>query len=182
MKLALAFLAALILAASASAATTPTVAWSKKDIQAAARALSYPKPHPKKLSCRGRGDGSGGRYVSFRCVATYRHHRQTRFLVGGIAVGGWLCAGKAGCKPLRRGFVTTAAADMAGSLGAAADLASRGYLASHNQIPYQPVHFCEQTGASVWACPFTIGDSERVTVTVRLKKAKGGYITSASTS
>lgn len=183
MKLALALLAALFLTTSAVAATTPTVAWSKKDIQAAAKALGYPKPHPRKLSCKGQGDGSGGRYVSFRCTATYRHHRHTRFVIGGAALGGWLCAGKklAACKPLRRGFVATDQLGSAGPLQGAAELATRGYMNVHYGVTI-PNRSGPCTGAGrTWTCGYYITDTQTVDVTATLKRAKGGYLIAAST-
>lgn len=175
-------LAALILAATASAAGPP-VAWTKKDMTAAVRAIGYPKPHMRKLACKGVGpaDSAGG-HTTFRCTATYRHHRRSRFYVGGRGEGGWLCAAKrlAGCKLLRHGFVTSAQIVTLQSLGAAADLAARGYLTNRDET-YQVVHFCEQTSSSAFACPFTVNDSS-VTVTVSFKRAKGGYVISASTA
>jgi hypothetical protein len=42
-------LAALTVTASAAAAG-PTVPWSKKDMTTAIRAISYPKPHMRKLA------------------------------------------------------------------------------------------------------------------------------------
>lgn len=134
-------------------------------MKTAIRALDYPKPQSKKLICTevDVAVGPGGQYSSFRCTATYSHHRRSRFVIAGVGEGGWLCAGKtfAGCKLLRHGFVPTADVNTDGSIGAAADLASRGYLVDHDQFPYQPVHFCQQAGASTWSCPFTVNNAPR---------------------
>lgn len=168
----------LALAASASA-SGPTVAWTRTDMTTALRAIGYPKPHPKKLACKGIGPADAtGAHTSYRCVATYKHHRHARFYAGGAAEGGWLCAAKtlAGCKFLRKGFVTTGALTADGSMGAAADLAARGYMQAHYGT-YTVTHFCEQTSSSTFSCPFSTA-----TVTITFKQAKGGYITTAAQS
>lgn len=182
MKLIPLVIAVAVFAGTAAAAGTP-VAWTKKDMTTAIRAIGYPKPHAKKLACAGLGmRDTAGRYTSFRCVATYTHHRRRVFYTAGIGEGGWLCAGKtaAGCKLLRRGFVTTAEVAVQSSLGGVADTAARGYLVDHDMFPYQVVHFCQQDG-SAWSCPFTV-NNQPVTVTISLAKAKGGYVVVGSTS
>ena len=176
MKTTLTLLAAtLMFAASASAAAGPSVAWSKKDVTTAIRAIGYPKPHPVKLACAGIGTGSDAYYDWFRCKATYRPHHVRRFVVGGEGEGGWLCAGKTPvtCTLLRHGFVT--------SLAAAPDRAARGYLQDTGRFPYQVVHFCQQTTSTTYSCPFTV-DAASVKVTVSFKQVKGGYVTTAAVS
>lgn len=173
--------AALVFAASAEA-STPTVAWTKKDMTTAIRGLGYPKPHPRKLTCKGLGvPDTVNRYPEFRCVATYRHHRHRRFYTAGRAQGGWLCAGKtvAGCRLLRRGFVTSLEIARLGSQAATAGESAKGYLINHDQFPYQVVHFCTLSDASTYSCPFSVNDVP-VTVTMTFRKASGGYVTSAS--
>jgi len=171
-----AILAALVLAGTAGAAT-PTTSWARKDIYSAVKAIGYPKPHPKKLGCHGIGvaDSTGG-HTAFRCTATYTHHRRRMFVIGGIGEGGWLCAAKtlAGCKLLRKGFVTSAEVSADGSMGAAADLAARGYMVNHYGS-YQATGFCKQQGSSTWACGFTTA-----TVTLTITRARGGYVIKGS--
>jgi hypothetical protein len=178
-KVTLAVVAAAAVFASSAAAAGMPVPSTVKDMKTAVRGVAYPKPHPKKLSCKGQGPESGSLFSAFRCVSTYKHHQRRVFFIQGQDEGGWLCAGKtlAGCKLLRKGFVTTQEVNRLESLGAAADLAARGYLDNHG-LTYQPVHFCQQAG-TVWACPFTVNNTQ-VTVTVSLKKARGGYVISAT--
>ena len=166
-------------AVSASTATAAGPAWTPKDMKTAIHALGYPKPHPKKLSCKGLGAASGGRFDSFRCVATYRLHHRRVFYTAGRGEGGWLCAGKtaAACGLLKRGFVTSADVARLQSMGAAADLAARGYLMNRGET-YTPVHFCQQAGGS-WVCPFTVNGTP-VTVTITFKGAKGGFVLTGS--
>lgn len=162
----------------AALAATPSVAWSKKDIQTAMRGLGYPKPHPKKLTCK---TASG---EAFRCVATYRHNRHRRFVTGGVALGGWLCAGKSvsSCNTLRHGFVATDQLGSTGELEGAAEFAARGYMDVRYGIAFpNRAGPCTGSGAS-WTCSYYLSDTETVAVTVALKKVKGGYVTSASTS
>lgn len=162
---------ALLSASIASAAGTG--AWSVKDMKAAVRALGYPKPHPTKLACRGT--------TTFRCVATYRHHRRRVFYAQWQSMGGWLCAGAkvSNCKLLRHGFIPTA--DTGGSLPGAAQFASRGYMAIHYNDPQPFVASpCPQTGVpSTWTFCYKL-DVGSVSVTITLKRVKTGYVTTAS--
>lgn len=166
---------ALMLAASTSAAG-PNVPWSTKDMKTAIRAIAYPKPHPKKLACKGSGATTSGEFASFRCVATYRHHRHHRFSIEGQGEGGWLCAGKtlATCQLLRRGFLTSQAVNIQG-MGPSVDLAARGYMANKYGA-YQAKGFCKQTTSSTWTCQFV-----EATVTLTVKAARGGYVEVATT-
>jgi hypothetical protein len=169
-------------ATAATAATQPT-SWSLKDMKTAIRALGYPKPRAKRLTCtKFSAAGPGGQYSAFRCSATYPKHRRARFVTEGVGEGGWLCGGKtlAGCKLLRHGFVTTAAVSADG-IAAAADLAARGYLFDHDQFPYQVVHFCVQVGSTAWSCAFTVNNAP-LSVSLSFKKARGGYVISGTTS
>jgi hypothetical protein len=149
--------AALVFAATASAAT-PTGGWTKPDMKTAIRGLGYPKPHPKKLGCKAAGS------TAFRCVATYRHHRHRRFVIGGTGV--WLCTGKTldGCNWLHHGFVTSTQLEQhyAGHLATAALFAARGYMAIKYGITYTVVApGGGQTGP---------------------KQTRGGYVVSATAS
>jgi hypothetical protein len=177
---------ALALTGFAAAATSgfQPYHWSLKDMRTAIRAVGYPTPHAKKLVCTESGVpvGSGGRYSSFRCTATYSQHR-SKFVVAGVGEGGWICGGRtfSGCKLLRHGFVTTGAVDAGGSMAAMADLASRGYLAVHDQLPYRPVRSCKKSGSSTWSCAFTVNKA-RVTVSLSFKRASGGYVVGGTTS
>ena len=164
-----------------AAAVGPTVRWTVKDMKTAIRAIGYPKPHPRRLTCRGLGADEGtGRFTAFRCVATYRRRRV--FYAQGQGEGGWICAGSAlaTCKVLRKGFVTTATVSTQG-LAATADVAARGYLVDHDQFPYQVVHFCTQVGTTAWSCPFIVNNAP-VSVSLSIRQAKGGYVISGDTS
>lgn len=167
-------LAVLIWSAAASAA--PTVAWTKKDMKTAVRAIGYPKPHPKKLACKGVGAAdTTGRFSSFRCTATYKHHSHRRFVIAGQGEGGWLCAGRTlmGCKLLRHGFVTTA--ETADGLEGSAELAAVGYMQNRYGItsPYR-TGLCTQAGATAWTCGYKTTDTSAVNVTITFKRVKGG--------
>ena len=168
--------AALTFTTVAGASSTP-IAWTKKDMTTAVRALGYPKPHPKKLTCKGLGSpDSLGRYGAFHCVATYlRRPKHRSFYIEGRGEGGWLCAGArlATCKLLGRGFVTTAAIS-AGGINAAADVAARGYM-TNRYGSYQPTGFCQTAGTLKWTCGFTTA-----TVALTMKTAKDGYLEAAT--
>ena len=171
MKTTLTLLIAALAFAASAAAAGPNVPWSTKDMKAAVHAIGYPKPHIKKLSCKGSGATSSGQFASFRCNATYPRHRHRVFFIEGQGEGGWLCAGKtlAGCKVLRKGFVTMAAVNAEG-LPDAADLAARGYM-TNRYGGYQAQGFCKQKAALSWSCPFV-----EATVTLTLTSARGGYV------
>lgn len=169
-------LAAATVAASAVASSAPAVPWTRKDMTTAVKALRYPKPGARRLACRGLATPDTiGRFASFRCIATYRHHRRRVFYIAGQGEGGWLCAGTklAGCKLLRRGFVTAAQVNTEG-LDGAADLAARGWMTNHYGA-YQVTHLCKATGTFSWSCAFSAA-----TITVSMKAAKGGYLLSAT--
>lgn len=176
MKMTLALAAVLIFATSAASAAGPVVSWTTKDMKMAIRALGYPKAHPKKLACKGSGAEVGN--LSFRCVGVYRHHLRRVFYTQGQGEGGWICAGKtlAGCKVLRRGFVTSQQVGLLGSHAAVAGQAARGYLQDRGQT-YIVTHFCTASGSS-WSCPFVV-DGAQVVVMVGLASARGGYVVSA---
>lgn len=172
-----------LLSATIASAAGPAVSWSVKDMKTAVRGLGYPKPHAKKLVCRGLGTAAGGQFDSFRCVATYTHHKRRVFYTAGRGEGGWLCAGKTAtaCGLLRHGFLTTAAASVYPSLAGAAGVSAEGWLADHGKSPFQVVHFCEATTPTTFSCPFTV-NNVTVTVTIGLKKTTGGYVVSGSAS
>jgi len=176
MKWTILSLAVALVAATSASAAGANMPWTKRDITAAVRAIGYPKQHAKTVACTGSGASMGG-FASFRCVAAYKHHRRRSFYIEGQGEGGWLCAGAtlAGCKLLGHGFITTSSVKVQG-LGASADLAARGYM-TDKFGSYQAQGFCKQTTSSTWSCPF-VGE----TVTLRLKKATGGYVTGATAS
>ena len=147
----------LVIAGTAEATT------AGKDMAAAMRALHYPKTGALKVGCHTVGTTSG----SFHCKATYKHHHTRWFYAKWAVEGGWVCAGTrlTGCRTLRHGFTRTATND-------AADLAARGWDGNTGQ----PTGFCQPAGTLKWACGFTTG-----TVTITMKKARGGYTITAST-
>jgi hypothetical protein len=152
-------------------------------MKTAVRGLGYPKPHAKKLSCRGQGAAtSPGRFSSFRCIATYAHHRRRVFYVEGQGLGGWICAGArlATCKVLRHGFVTTSQAAFDGGAAGSASLAARGFVEDRYSVAYTVVtHPCTQSGSSSWTCGYAVaaGDAE---VTVSLKTVTTGFVVAAT--
>lgn len=179
-KLTLVLLAASLFFAATATAAGPSVGWSKKDITTAMRGLGYPRPHPKKLTC-----SSITGSEAYKCVATYAHHRRRRFVTGGVAQGGWLCAGKtlAACNTLRHGFVATdqLSGSTADAVHGAAVIASRGYMKIRYQMP-SPNQSAPCTGSgATWTCSYYVTDTSTVAVTITLKTAKGGYVTAAST-
>ena len=176
--LCLAAIAGLAFAASASAATS-SVGWTTQDMKTAVRGLGYPKPHPKKLACKTLG------IDAFRCVATYRHHRHTRFTVTGK--GAWLCATKtaASCGWLRRGFVTTRQIDQryGGTLAGAAQFAAKAYMSIKYGINYlTTAPGGGQTGPTTWTFSYYTSNTSTVLVTIAAKQAKGGYVITGSAS
>lgn len=178
MKTGVALLAALAITgtAGAAAATGPNVPWTRADMTAAAKAIGYPKPHAKKVACRGLGGpDSANRYAAFHCVAIYTRKPAHRgFYITGRSQGGWLCAGArlATCKLLSRGFI--AKDTITASINDAADLAARGWM-TNRFGSYQPTGFCQPAGALKWTCGFTTA-----TVTLAMKTAKGGYTITAA--
>jgi hypothetical protein len=169
----------------AVASTGPTVPWTRADILAAVRALGYPSGLPRRLACTGMGAAdTSGRYASFRCKATYGHHRSRRFQIAGQGEGGWLCAGKtiAGCKLLRRGFVSRATVGSEG-FDAAANSAARGWM-TNKYGTYQVTHYCTastSTSSSSYTCDFHVS-SAKITVALTFIVAKRGYLLTASAS
>ena len=177
MKFAGVIVVALLVTASASA-DVPATGWARKDMVAAVKAIKYPKPGARKISCRGLGTpDTTGRYTAFRCTTTYTHHRRRAFVIGGDGEGGWLCAARtlAGCKLLTHGFVTNGEVAKDSSLSAAADIAARGYMGNHYGS-YQPTGFCKQQSAATWSCGFTTA-----TVTLTMRHTTTGYVISGTT-
>lgn len=161
--------------AAPASAQGPVVVWSKKDMTTALRAIGYPRPHARKLTCSG--------HTSFRCVALYRHHRRRVFRTQGRGEGGWICAGKrvATCKILRHGFVTTANASL--GLEGASEITSTGYLQDrYGVINTYRAGPCSQTDSTAWSCPYHWTGDSTLVVTVAFRHAQGGYVTTASQS
>ena len=174
--------AAAVLMVAAVAVARPTYPWHPKDIETAIRALSYPKAHPRTLSCKGQGHNTYGRYDSWLCHATYAHKERRTFVMGGEGAGGWLCGGKTlkTCKLLGHGFVTNAQVLDFRGLEKIAEIASPSYVAIHGG-PDDGPNFCTQSGTTAWSCHFNT-PTGTITVTISFKKAKGGWITTGSTS
>lgn len=167
--LVVAMIALTFLAGSAVAASRST-GWTKRerDMTTAVKALGYPKPHPKTLTCKGT--------TAFRCKAVYRHHTVKRFAATWQGEGGWICAGTkvSTCKLLRHGYAT-------GQAAAVAELAAQGWFENKYKIPQPFVSSpCTQTGTLTWQCGWYVTDTSAATVTLVLKAVKGGYLTSAS--
>jgi hypothetical protein len=110
-----------LIASQASAATgVKSVAYSKIYMTTALKALGYPRPRLRELTCTGLGNGInqgkpaglqyGVAYASFHCVARLRHHGRMVFYAAGSGYGGWLCVGPSvpRCQVLRRGYASGA--------------------------------------------------------------------------
>jgi hypothetical protein len=179
-------LAAVFTATAAATAGSPR--WSARGMIIAMRGLGYPTPHALKLSCKGLGTGTEGRYAYFLCKATYRHSAPRRFVAAGHSVGGWVCAEKPGagyCIPLRHGFVVMTHTKAANELKARAVLAASGYVENHygiaNASPSGP---CVQKASdgTKWTCPYLSNRGPVMEITISLKAARGGYITTGTTA
>lgn len=160
--------AAFILTATAGAATP------SRDMAQAMKALHYPKAGALKIGCR---TISGG----FRCKATYRHHRVRRFYAKwATSFPGLICAGRtlAGCKQLRRGFITNAEAARVSVRGAAQEV-SRGYMALHYDAaqPYPNTICAQSTQPSTWSFCYFVSNTSSVNLAVHMGKVKTGYVT-----
>ena len=180
--------AATALMVAAVAIARPTFPWHPKDMEIAIRALGYPRPHPRTLSCKGQGHNTYGRYASWKCHATYAHGKPRTFVMGGEAAGGWLCGGKTlrSCRLLQHGFITNSWAQeeqQFGGFASVASLVSFTYLQSHDGIddPVGTDTPCPQSGTAAWSCSYNTPSGE-ITVTISFKKAKGGWITTGSAS
>jgi hypothetical protein len=150
---------------STSGMAASTNVWSAATMRTAVRALHYPKPGARKVSCRGTS--------TYRCVITYRRHRRRVLYARWQGEGGWICAGPhlATCKTLRHGFLPT-------SMGATPDYVAAGYV--ENKYGVTPdTTGCNQTGTLTWSCGYQI-PSGPITVTVSFRTVKGGWVTSAS--
>lgn len=159
----------LVFTGVAAGATQAT--WTARNMATAAKALGYPKPHARRVTCRGK--------TTFRCVATYRRRRVFYAAWMGYS-SGWLCAGKtrSSCVMQRRGFIPTAAAS---SLSRAAELAARGYMAFKYDTPDPYVYApCTKAGFTAYQCGYKWTNNQVITVTVSFKQAKGGYTMTAS--
>jgi hypothetical protein len=175
---------AMVVTQVAVASTGPPSPWTRANTVAAVKALGYPKPNARKLACTGIGTAdTSGRYFSFRCKATYARHRVRRFQIEGRGEGGWLCAGQtiAGCKLLKRGFVSKAAVATEG-FDAAGQLAADGWVSNHYGV-YQVTHACtpDTTLNSSYTCGFHVSSGD-ITVALDMKVVKPGYVLTASTS
>jgi hypothetical protein len=145
----------------------------RQDMQTAVRALNYPKAGALKVSCHGAS--------TYRCVATYRHHRHRVFYASWhyeFGQVGWICAGPsaANCKLLRRTFVTNARAG-----DGTAEMASRGYMAIHYNDPQPYIgQDCPKKPAPVYTFCYAGNNNTSFAVYVTLKKVKTGYIVSVT--
>jgi hypothetical protein len=153
----------------------------------AIRGLGYPMAHPLRLNCKGLDAATNGRYTAFTCTEDYRYGIRRRFLMASHGVGGWLCAEKlkaAGyCVPLEHhGFVVMAHTNAAKALEARAELAANGYVGNRYGIAdASPSSPCVQkaSDATKWTCEYQ-KNSKVMEVTISLKAAKGGYITTGT--
>lgn len=156
-------------------------AWTSKDMTAAVKVVGYPKPHAKRVVCRGTSAQlSLTTWTPVRCVATYRHHRRAVFTARWQGGGGWVCAGKtaATCKLLRHGFTPTALSD--GQPAWVAQMASIGYMANHYNAP-QPFRNRDCPTATPPAYSFCYRlDTGSVDITVTVKQARAGYTFTAA--
>jgi hypothetical protein len=184
-RLSIVIVLAAAFAASAAASGPPGV-WSTRDMTTAIRGLGYPTSHPIKLSCKGLGAATNGRYASFLCKATYRHSIRRRFVAAGHGVGGWVCAEKPGagyCVLLPHGFVVMAHTNAANALEARAKLAASGYVENRYGIAdASPSGPCVQRApdGTKWTCPYMSNRGKVMEVTISLKAARGGYITTGT--
>lgn len=169
-KVGVAIVAALAITGSAAAATQ--TGWTTRDARNAARALAYPKPHAKKITCRGA--------TVFRCNAVYRHARR-RFVLGPGTEGGWTCAGRTlhTCHVLTKGFLASRQVTAMGGLTAAAGYSATGYIQEHykNVVPEQ-AGGCNPFGSSAYTCAYS---TPAVTVTITYKHVTGGWLVKGST-
>lgn len=153
-----------------------TAGVQSRTMTTAIRAVGYPKPHPKTLTCKGA--------TAFQCKAVYRHHRVKRFAATWQGQGGWICAGArvSTCKLLRHGFATTAQVT-ANTAQGVAELAAVGYMQNvyDVQIPnrYGP---CTQNATISWTCGYYVTDTSVAMVTVSLKNVRGGVLISGSST
>lgn len=170
----------LLLAATAAAGVNQ-VQWTPKEMRAGVRALSYPRPHPRKIACHGLGPSTNGAYAGFKCNTAYRHHRHRAFYIGFGLTGGWLCAGKhqTGCRILPKGFITPRSVTQLGGLLAAAGYAATGYIQEHyNGTPIETGSPCTQTGTTpTFLCPYS---SPAVTVRIVYRAVRGGWLITGS--
>ena len=169
-------IAALMLAATASAATVPPQ-WTPKDAAAAVKALHLNRPHAKTTTCKGLGAPLNGMYAKFRCRTLYPHHRRRTLYLQGRAEGGWLCAGTTmtGCKLLNRGFVSTGQAARYNGLDEYVTLSATGYAENHGDANPTKTASCTSAGTNTWTCGFASG-----TVTITYKTVKGGWLVTGS--
>lgn len=161
--------AALFLAICVGTVAAATVTWTKADMVAAVRALGYPKPHARKVTCKAVGP-------AFRCNATYRRKRV--FYAQGQGPGGWLCAGAklSACKTLPRGFLAKDAIPAGLTLDAMVSTSAVGYIQDKYGIASgstQRSQGCTPAGTNTWTCPFTYPSA---TITITYKTARGGWI------
>lgn len=170
----------ILLAASAGIAAASGVnstRWTPREMQAGARALAYPKAHPKKIACKGLGTAAPGNlYSSFKCKAVYRHNARRTFTMAAGTEGGWICAGRhvQGCKMLTHGFVGAGQVTRWGGLGAAAGYSAAGYVRQHyGGVPPQSSSPCAPIGgATTYSCSYT---TPAATVTIAYKQVRGGW-------
>lgn len=170
-KVGVALVATLVFAGTAAAATP---AWTSRDAMAAARALAYPKPHARKVTCRHSG-------AAFKCTAVYRKRRA--FVLAPGTEGGWTCAGRTlhTCHVLPKGFLSSAQVNAMGGLGAAAGYSSTGYIQEHfNGAAAQSASPCTQVGGTTkYQCAYS---TPAVTVTVTYKGVKDGWTMTGTNS
>lgn len=162
--------AVFLLATSLPAAAAATTGRAKT-MAVAARAIHYPKAGALKVTCRGK--------ASYRCVATYRHHRRRVFYARwDYYGGGWIDAGPklATAKLLRNGFA------LPGDPAGISELAARGFMANHYNSPQPYVaYLCKQTATWTWTCGYKL-DNGTANISITLKKVKAGFVFTGSST
>lgn len=168
MKVGVALLAALILAGTAAAAQP---AWTPRDAVAAARALAYPRPHAKKITCKGSG--------AFHCKAVFKHHRHKKFVLTTGTEGGWTCAGHTlhTCHVLTKGFLSTAQVAGMGGLESAAGYSAAGYVQEHYKTQPESAGSCSPVWSTSFQCPFS---TPTATITISYRQVKDGWVVTGS--
>lgn len=153
-----------IVGSAKGATTTSGLTVTPSVMGTAMRAIHYPVAKPRTLRCKGLGVPVNGRYATFRCAATWKHHHRA-FLVQEVAVGGWMCVGRQpGCKLLGHGFYPGYLASPGWQ-----EVAVNGWLTAR-QDPAAGSASCTGTSSPL-TCATSTG-----TVTLTYTKARGGYV------
>lgn len=156
-----------------AAAAAPQAEWTTKDARAAVRAVGYPKPRPRTVTCRGMGTvGAGAVYGEFRCRTTYRRGHRVFYMFDDST--GWIVAGphKTGARQLRKGFVATGELARIGGFAQSATNAATAYIQRHYNVFDPAGTGCTQAAPGRYVCAYT---TPAVTVTVTYRHVSGGW-------